>query len=442
MDDFKIKVPQDFNGASLAEVEDESRFRHARPGDHLVSPFQCPCCQSQNIRGRSLNPDIASDVAFETLCIRASLDAFWAHASTTISKHVSQVKFMERYSAQLEVNPFPELGPWPLGKDLGMLTAIMVLMRSKERGRNDSTVKLATARQARSTLTVIWEASPASGEDLVLSSASARGRYITTLNPAEGRWYHFFTLGVAARMGDVVRQDRAYTLEVLLKLLDMFEEEWIKFGRNMRLHNIAACMFLLVSCLGGMRGYEVMWTDLAALRYDVLYCEERSDFEAISWPIVGLFKNEHGRLGHYMIPIAGITHSKITFFKWTQRFVGALQRRGITRGWAFQRPDGSKAKASDYRDNIFGKLEEIQATTSLIDDEVDVWEDYGVQRSGRRFFVTQSLIRGIPPHVIEAQCRWSTDRAKRNKTVTRTMMHHYSEVRNMKSVLIQPSKAF
>jgi hypothetical protein len=24
-------------------------------------------------------------------------------------------------------------------------------------------------------------------------------------------------------------------------------------------------MFLLVSCLGGMRGFEVVWTDLAAL---------------------------------------------------------------------------------------------------------------------------------------------------------------------------------
>ena len=33
---------------------------------------------------------------------------------------------------------------------------------------------------------------------------------------------------------------------------------------NMSLAHICSCMFLLVSCLGGMRGFEVMWTDLAA----------------------------------------------------------------------------------------------------------------------------------------------------------------------------------
>mmetsp|Transcript_12603 Transcript_12603/g.21354 ORF Transcript_12603/g.21354 Transcript_12603/m.21354 type:complete len:444 (+) Transcript_12603:3911-5242(+) len=443
MDDFKVKVPQDFYGASLAEVEDEERFKYARPGDHLVTPFQCPCCQSENIRGKTLDPSDASDVAFEALCIRAYLDAFWSHASKTIAKHVSQVKFLEGYSQQLRLNPLPDLGPWPLGQHMGMLTAIMVLMRSKEPGRGDSTVKYGTARQVRSTLTVLWETSPDSGRDMVLSSASTRGRFITTLNPTESRWYQYFNTGLAARMGDVVRQDLAYTLGVLLELLSMFEDEWRSMRCDMPIEHLSACMFLLVACLGGMRGYEVVWTDLTALRHDVITCEETEDYEAVSWPVVGRFKNEQGKLGHHVIPIAGTTsRSNIQFFVWTQRFVGAIETKGITEGWAFQRSDGSRAKASDYRNNIFSKLEDIQQRTNLIDEDVNVWEDYGIQRSGRRFFVTESLNCGIPRHVIEAQCRWSTDRAKGNKTVTRSMMQHYSEVRNMKSVLIQPSKAF
>ena len=36
-------------------------------------------------------------------------------------------------------------------------------------------------------------------------------------------------------------------------------------------------MFLLVSTLGGMRGYGVVWTDLAALRYDVRYAKQQGD---------------------------------------------------------------------------------------------------------------------------------------------------------------------
>jgi hypothetical protein len=42
-------MPRDFNGASLAELEDEIWYKQARMGDHLCVPFQCPNCQSQNL---------------------------------------------------------------------------------------------------------------------------------------------------------------------------------------------------------------------------------------------------------------------------------------------------------------------------------------------------------------------------------------------------------
>ena len=80
-----------------------------------------------------------------------------------------------------------------------------------------------------------------------------------------------------------------------------------------------------------------------------------------------------------MIPIAGTTNSGITFFTWTQRFINRLASDGRVEGWAFLRPDGTRAKSSDYRNNIFSKLEEIQATSLLIDPDCDVWEDFGIQ---------------------------------------------------------------
>ena len=83
-------------------------------------------------------------------------------------------------------------------------------------------------------------------------------------------------------MGDIVQQDRAYSLEVVHKLLGMFENEYTDFGDAMPYAHISACMFLLVTCLGGMRGYEAVWTDLAALRYDVEYCESQDDYTAVT----------------------------------------------------------------------------------------------------------------------------------------------------------------
>lgn len=202
-------------------------------------------------------------------------------------------------------------------------------------------------------------------------------------------------------------------------------------------------MFLLVSTLGGMRGYEVMWTDLAALRYDVRYAKQRGDYTGVAWPIVGRFKARNGVLDNYIIPIAGTTKSGLKFFKWTERFISRLELEGMENGWAFRRPDGTRAKAADYRANIFQKLEELQATTNLIEDECNIWDAFGIQRSGRRCFVAACTNANIPKHIIELQCRWSTDRANGERTVVRTMIHNYSEIRNIKYSLLRPSsKAF
>ena len=138
-----------------------------------------------------------------------------------------------------------------------------------------------------------------------------------------------------------MRQDRAFSIGVLLKLLTMYEQEYQDLGTEMPINSIWSCMFLLLTCLGGIRGYEAVWTDLAVLIYDVDYCENMDDYTSVSWPIVGRFKNHDGRAGCYMIPIAGVTDSGITFFTWTQRFLIALGKEGLHEGWAFQRPNGS-----------------------------------------------------------------------------------------------------
>jgi hypothetical protein len=214
-------------------------------------------------------------------------------------------------------------------------------------------VKYGTARKARATLTVLWESSPLGGDDLTLSAGSIKGRFVATLCPSEGWWYQHFESGICIWMGNVVSQDRAYTIEVVLALLEMFEEEWQTFYLQSPLCSICACMFLLVSCLGGMRGFKIVWADLAALRYDIAYCEAAENDSAVSWPVVGRLKARHGILDCYMIPIAGVTHSGIHFFTWTQRFVQRLAEDGFEEGWAFRRPNGSRAKRQIIRITFF-----------------------------------------------------------------------------------------
>jgi hypothetical protein len=168
-----------------------------------------------------------------------------------------------------------------------------------------------------------------------------------------------------------------------------------------------AALFFIISCMGGFRGYKTVWTDLGALRYDIWYCKVDDDYSAVAWPVTGRFKNEHGSWNHHIIPIAGITGSGVQVFEWAQRAVRRLELIGRVDGWMFRKADGvERALASDYVENIYSKLEHIQQNTSLINSDCDVREEYRVQRSCRRFFVTQCINMSVSKTDIEFQCRW------------------------------------
>jgi hypothetical protein len=134
LDCFSTNVARDFNGATLDELEVEQCFSAARPCDHLCTHFQCPNCQSQNIQGRGLVRNNARDKAFTALLIRATHDAFWAHASGMVRANITEVRFMVRYGAALGFDPMPPLGTFLLHQHKRMLQAIMLLMRSTEPG--------------------------------------------------------------------------------------------------------------------------------------------------------------------------------------------------------------------------------------------------------------------------------------------------------------------
>ena len=152
----------------------------------------------------------------------------------------------------------PIFGPWALYNHLGMDTAIMVLLRSMEKGRAGAAVKYGAARKVQATLTVLWESSPLSKGDPTLSAQLVKGRFIATKCPSEGQWYQHFKTGICSWMGDVVDQDWwAYTIEVLLALIEMYKQEWQMYYLQMPLLSISACVFLLVSALGGMTAYEI-----------------------------------------------------------------------------------------------------------------------------------------------------------------------------------------
>ncbi len=133
------------------------------------------------------------------------IDAFLAHSSHTISNHVQEVRFLTKYGEALGFDALPPLGLFPIGDHKGMLQGLVLKMRLLEKGRHDRTVLFGIIKMIKSTITVLWENSPLSKSDIVLSSENMRGWYIATLCPSESRWYKNFSRGVATRSGDIAK---------------------------------------------------------------------------------------------------------------------------------------------------------------------------------------------------------------------------------------------
>jgi hypothetical protein len=168
-------------------ILNEICFKQARLGDNLCVPFQFPNCQSQNIQGKSIDSMQVDDLVLECMIIRATLNVFWSRATKTNSNHVREVRNMAQYGQMLHYPPMPVLGPWPLHAHLGMDAAVMVLMRSMEKGKTISTVKYGMARKAHAILTVLWKPSPLGGDNLTLLAGSVKGCCVATLCPSEGQ---------------------------------------------------------------------------------------------------------------------------------------------------------------------------------------------------------------------------------------------------------------
>lgn len=217
MDCASVHQPQDFHGMPLAVPEDADRFMVVRLGDHTLISFQCEECHSRNIRGISLTKHISYQ-AFACQVVHANLDAFWSRASKTVSNHVSEARFQIRYGKAMGYDPYPPLGPFALKDHQGMLQAVGMEARSTERGQKPgATVKWSTTRKSRSSYSNIWEASPSSGGDVTFSAD--KRRYHATRNPMESRWFESFTRGLRVQMGDVTRQDKAYTIQVVKEIV-------------------------------------------------------------------------------------------------------------------------------------------------------------------------------------------------------------------------------
>jgi hypothetical protein len=434
----------------LVDVKDEGRFTRARDGDYLMTRFQCGKCHFRNIQGRDPQRYNRGDDLLEKCIRRASLDAFWSREDTTVRGARGSIRSAIQKADMINGEGlFPALGPLPLKDIDGMGSAALQLLKTLDPGINEATVQYATATAMTTALGALWEVSVQSKEETVMVRDMMKS-YVTT-NPVKSQWYERFLNGMHKRMGDCVKQDEAISIEQMVALMEVFEDDWKELMRNRRRTSsqtrevLFPALFAVVAYCGALRGEEVPLMDFEATKEFSGSGMEHPD-EAKRHSVIALhgrFKNELGEKCHLM-PLVPVTDSGLKPGLWIQRMVDWYDETGVTRGPVFRNAAGARAKQTQFGYSIMSRLVKVSDLEPSLfpDKKVNIMTDYSTRRSFRRGATSRAEIIGLSETITNLNNRWrSVEKAKGKRINHSSMRSYYSGIRLMLVPLLKFSKA-
>ena len=118
----------------------------------------------------------------------------------------------------------PKMGPFPLDDSFGMAAAVAVLDKSMDPGKYEDHVQWATFRKIRSAINNAWQAGVGGLGDVV--GAYEMNRTWISSSPTHHFFFTRFMGGIHRRVREMVRQDKAITIQMMKELNAMFHEEW------------------------------------------------------------------------------------------------------------------------------------------------------------------------------------------------------------------------
>jgi len=293
---------------------DANRHQVARPGDHLLVPFQCDLCSFHNLCNRNPEADSPQD-SFLLCCVRrANLDAVWGRESNTVNatlRGVWQLVNLWRV-AHIPVK-LPARGPFPVGESFGLGVAVGMLIKSLEPGRYSKTYQqFETIQKLRAAYSNLHMSS-LEGVTSLQTVGGKTAKMSPALLPTNSLWFERFAEGCLKRMGQDVRQDWALPLPVLHAILEILEVEWHRADCWADRHRVTcAGAFSEVAFCGSFRGNEVFLTDLFGLSK---YLADLGQETFVIIPLLGRYKGEsHHR--YHLTPMTAETDSGIQVRTW------------------------------------------------------------------------------------------------------------------------------
>jgi hypothetical protein len=395
----------DEDGDLLEDEDDYERFKFARPGDHLMVPFQCELCHFRNVMKRDPSVRISEDQELLDFMRRASLDAFWSREKSSVSSNLKEAMRVERTAFRLGMPSItPPMGPFPLEDVLGMKSAIAVLDRSLDKGSYEDTVQWDTFRRSMSAITNISQAAVGGLKNSV--GAYKRKRMWISDSSTHQFWFSRFMTGVHKRVGQVRKPDKEVTIDVIHAVDRILESEWENARKTDEKKRIAemGAWFIGGFCTG-LRGEEMLLIELAGTANSLVHMNDEKNAH-FTFVVSGRTKANQKTGAKFGVPCAPITEgTHLRPGRWVKRLVVVIhgtKRRG---GRLFSRRL-EKAKLMEFEDDFFTVLEKVQATTELFPADFVIRDECGIARSLRRSVTAHARNMGVSIDLVKAINRW------------------------------------
>jgi len=437
--EFPIAKPVDEDGVDVSGIEDANRFLYARNGDNLVTPFQCDLCHFRNLMDRDPVPGLPQDVRLQKLIRRANLDALWAREPSTVNKTLLLCRQGHGIAASLGFGGklFRPMGPFPLEDMFGMGAAVVMLQMSLKQGKYAKHLQFGTVRKFRSAFSNVFHAS-LEGQQAAVMARDTKKMFVTKC-PTYGEFFERFVRGLHKRMGEIVRPDRAISIEVMKELCNQLDLEWDE-GYRSKFDLATEAAFYLIAFCGALRGEEVPKVDLYGA---VKHWEEGEigELKHVVVPLTGRFKGETGE-NYHLLCFVDVTSHGLEPRKWIGRLIQLYLERGIRNGAMFRNATGERMHSTYLETRWLERLETIQdEKPHLMPGVEDVFEEYGISRSFRRGATSEVVNQGVHPDVINANNRWRKAEQAGASQPSLQIREHYTDVRMTLKQRLQFSRA-
>ena len=453
-DKFHINQNKDEDGNFIYDdPSDAHRYNVGILGTQFMVPFQCDLCVFRLLFKR--NPtNTKGDHEHLTVIRRMNLDSMWAREpSSTKANLRSLTKFISTCEV-IGMDPnLPPLGPLPFSDNFGYSVAFSMLLHSRQGGRHDkSYTQFATIRKQRSAFSNLYFASRVvHGMDTLINPGSQSNGLLNNC-PTYSRWFQRWSLGCETRMGYILKQNQAISIDVMRDLIEAFKESIMKSEAKSRDRwwNTLGLVYSVITFFASLRGSEGLKVNAHILikywDYGLSSSAHQGDKRLktpahIIIPLMGRFKGEQGERCH-LLALTEKTASGIHIRKVIQILIKMREDYNITSPWLFTDMIGEKLSFDIMNEIVLDKLEQVRdkdQEDKLGLSRFDIREDFSINRSFRRGSSTTAQINKVPSEIIELMNRWKKFERAKGRRAKMSMMETYADIELLLPTMIQYS---